>query len=216
MSQNERTPLLANASDEETGTKPLGSEISLRWDTPAHKAVRKVEAIILIKFGIPVFFTSLAEASLWIVTVRAMMRPVVLLAECAQIFAVGRLGVNQLAAVSLGSMTANVVAFSLIQGMATGLDTLCPQSYTAAPKTTSIHALRTFWILMLILIPQLVIFWNGESILLGLRQDPVVARLASQYLKAMSFGLPGMVVFECIRRWLQAQGQCASLQAYTT
>lgn len=72
--------------------------------------------------------------------------------------------------------------------------------------------------------------FNGESILLALRQDPDVARLAGGYLKGeilpaafvlftrvlirvipcyrtvLTFGLPGYAGFEVMRRWLQAQG----------
>lgn len=38
------------------------------------------------------------------------------------------------------------------------------------------------------------IWFNAEAILLGLKQDPEVARLASLYLKWVSLGLPGMSI----------------------
>jgi MATE family multidrug resistance protein len=59
---------------------------------------------------------------------------------------------------------------------------------------------------MMLLIPQVVVFWNGESILLLLKQDPRVAERAGAYLKVLSFGLPGYAGFECMRRFLQSQG----------
>lgn len=40
---------------------------------------------------------------------------------------------------------------------------------------------------------MLLIWFNAESILLFLRQEPEVARLASLYLRWVSLGLPGMV-----------------------
>lgn len=86
------------------------------------------------------------------------------------------------------------------------LDTLCPQAYTSRPSQTSLHALRTFVILMLLLIPQVIIFFNARGILLLLRQDPDVAAAAALYLKVLTLGLPGYAGFEVTRRWLQAQG----------
>jgi len=59
---------------------------------------------------------------------------------------------------------------------------------------------------MLLIIPQTIIFFNSRQILLLLHQDPAVAAAAAQYLKVLSLGLPGYAGFECVRRWLQAQG----------
>ena len=89
---------------------------------------------------------------------------------------------------------------------ASQLDTLCPQAFTSRPAHTSLHALRTYFILSLIWLIQLAIFFNSEVILVAMRQDPDVARHAATYLKVLSFGIPGYSAFECLRRWLQAQG----------
>lgn len=43
------------------------------------------------------------------------------------------------------------------------------------------------------------IWFNAESILLGLRQEPEVAALAGTYLKWLSIGLPAYA-FNCISR----------------
>jgi len=86
------------------------------------------------------------------------------------------------------------------------LDTLCPQAFTSRPAHTSLHALRTYLILSLIWLVQLAIFFNSEAILVAMRQDADVAHHAATYLKVLSFGIPGYSAFECLRRWLQAQG----------
>jgi Na+-driven multidrug efflux pump len=39
-----------------------------------------------------------------------------------------------------------------------------------------------------------LIWWNAETILLFLRQEPEVAHLASTYLRWVSLGLPGMEI----------------------
>ncbi|ORY74741.1 mate-domain-containing protein [Leucosporidium creatinivorum] len=148
------------------------------------------EIKVLVGYTIPIAGTHGLEYSLLVVTVVSL----------------GHLGTVELAAASIANMTANVVALSVIQGFCTALDTLCPQAYTSRPKDTSLYALRTLVLLFIVLIPQTIIFWNSEWILLMLRQDPGVAKHAGLYLKVLSFGLPGYSVFECTRRWLQAQG----------
>lgn len=59
--------------------------------------------------------------------------------------------------------------------------------YTNLQKDTSLHALRTAVLLAGLLIPQVILFWNGEGILLLLRQDPRVAERAGVYLKVRRF-----------------------------
>lgn len=122
------------------------------------------------------------------------------------VVSLGHLGTVELAAASIANMvslgeaasfassanlvrlqTANVVALSVIQGFCTALDTLCPQAYTSRPKDTSLYALRTLVLLFIVLIPQTIIFWNSEWILLMLRQDPGVAKHAGLYLKVGRF-----------------------------
>jgi len=42
-----------------------------------------------------------------------------------------------------------------------------------------------------LLVPIFLIWFNAESLLLFLRQDPEVAELAASYLRWVSLGLPG-------------------------
>lgn len=61
-------------------------------------------------------------------------------------------------------------------------------------------------IICLMIIPQAVVFFNAERLLIALKQEPEVAHLAGQYLKVVTTGLPGYALFEVARRWLQSQG----------
>lgn len=57
------------------------------------------------------------------------------------------------------------------------------------------------------LLPFITLVWyNAESLLINLGQDPQVAAKAGMYLRIVSFGLPGFAGFEICRRYLQAQG----------
>jgi MATE family multidrug resistance protein len=71
---------------------------------------------------------------------------------------------------------------------------------------TGLHAQRTALLLACMLPFQFAFSWASEPVLLALGQDPEVSRLASQYLRVLSFGYPGYAAFEVLRRWLQAQG----------
>ena len=89
-------------------------------------------------------------------------------------------------------ITSNAFAFSLIYGMCTALDTLCSSAYASTrPTQTILYALRMGVILTAFLVPQIVFFWNSETVFLWLYQDPRVAEKAGEYLKILSFGLPG-------------------------
>ncbi|KAM0755371.1 multidrug/Oligosaccharidyl-lipid/Polysaccharide flippase [Meredithblackwellia eburnea MCA 4105] len=188
----ETTPLLS-----QTTSTALSSAFSIHTIPPTDDSSSTREELgILISYLFPIMSTQLLEYSLFVVTIAST----------------GHLGVRELAAASLSVMSLNLVSFSIIQGMSTALDTLCPQAYTSPnPKETSLHALRTFYILVILLIPQTLIFWNSETILLALKQDAEVARLTCVYLRTMILALPAYSAFECIRRYLQAQGRLSIL-----
>lgn len=123
---------------------------------------------VLLTYLLPIVFTQFLEFSLFVTT----------------IVSVGHLGVTELAAASLAVMTSNLVALSLIQGVATALDTLCPQAYAGErPQDTSLHAMRTGVVLLGMLGPMAYCFWKSEGVLLALRQEEEVARLAGVYLR---------------------------------
>ncbi|GAA5836748.1 hypothetical protein JCM9279_007648 [Rhodotorula babjevae] len=193
---SETTPLLGHSATTDGVTSAaedaaIRDARTLRDDANYKRAVAH-ETRTLFSYTVPILATHFLEYSL--------MATVVV--------ATGHLGETELAAASLGNLTNNVIALSVIQGLCAALDTLCPQAYTSSnPKDTSIYALRTFVLCSIVAIPQALFFWNAEWILRdGLRQDPDVAYRAGQYLRVLILGLPAYSGFECIRRWLQAQG----------
>ncbi|BGP42920.1 ethionine resistance protein [Rhodotorula kratochvilovae] len=193
----ETTPLLGHSATTD-GVTSAAEEAAIREarklddDRADHRRAVTGEARTLLGYTLPILATHFLEYSL--------MATVVV--------ATGHLGETELAAASLSNLTNNVVALSVIQGLCAALDTLCPQAYSSSrPKDTSLYALRTFVLCLIVGIPQALFFWNSEWILRdGLRQDAEVARHAGQYLRILILGLPAYAGFECIRRWLQAQG----------
>ena len=128
----------------------------------------------------------------------------------ASVISIGHLSVgpNDLAASSLASMTASVSAFSILQGIASSLDTLLPAAWTSSdPSRVGLWAQRVS-VIVLGAMPMIGFVWfNAEHILLFLKQDPEVAHKASVYLRALSVGLPGYAANCILKKYFQAQGK---------
>lgn len=133
----------------------------------------------------------------------------------ASIFSVGHLGKKELAGITLGLMTANITGYAAIQGLSTCLDTLCCQAFGARKyHLVGVYLQRCVAMILTFFVP-VVLFWffAAEHVLqyilpsteLG-GDGAELARLAANYLKVVSIGIPGYVFFECGKRFLQAQG----------
>lgn len=151
----------------------------------------KDEYKILGKYSFPLVITFLLQYSL----------------NVASVFSVGRIGKVELAAVSLAGMTANITGYCLFQGTSTSLDTLCAQAYGRRDlQLVGLHFLRCTIFLFLIMIPVASLWVFGSNSILNLIvDDPRLAHLASSYMKISAIGLPGFILFETLKRFLQAQ-----------
>lgn len=152
----------------------------------------KIETKALIKAAVPLVATFVLQNSLSTVSV----------------FTVGHLGAAELAAVSMGAMTANITGYATIQGIATSLDTLCPQAFGAGNyKLVGTYMQRCIAIIFLVMTPILAswVFW-GDGLLSLVVPDPATAHLAGVYLRDVAPGVPAYILFECGKRYLQAQG----------
>ncbi|KAM6496606.1 MATE efflux family protein [Amanita muscaria] len=156
----------------------------------------KEEMKVLTKYSLPIFGSQLLEYIL-------IVTPVI---------SIGHVSTTALAAISLGSMTANVTAFSIIQGLVSALDTMLPSAWTSQdPRLVGLWAQRMTVMIAFSLVPMYLLWFNAERILLFLKQDPVVAHLAAVYLRWVSLGLPAYA-FNSIsiqlndRRYFQSQG----------
>ncbi|KAF8500305.1 MATE efflux family protein [Russula emetica] len=143
------------------------------------------------KYSLPVFCTHVLEYSLSI----------------ASVVSIGHLSTVALAACTLGTMTASVTGYSIIQGLASTLDTMLPSAWTSPqPQLVGLWTQRMAVVVAGFLIPVYFVWFNAESILLFLHQQPDVAHLAAIYLKYASIGLPAYTFNSISRRYFQSQG----------
>ncbi|KAE9391407.1 MATE efflux family protein [Gymnopus androsaceus JB14] len=149
------------------------------------------EALIVLKYAVPVFGINILEYSLVVVSV----------------LSVGHISTSALAAITIGEMSVNVTGLSIIMGFASALDTVLPSAWTSErPELVGLWTQRMMLIVSLTLMPIIALWLNAEAVLLKLNQEPEVARLAAVYLRYMCIGIPAFA-FNCVsRRYLQCQG----------
>lgn len=126
----------------------------------------------------------------------------------ASIFSVSHLGTAELGGVTLGSMTANITGMAAIQGLCTCLDTLCSQAYGANNyHLVGVFIQRCAVLTILAFLPIMYIwfFWS-ETLLSWMIPERHLCELAASYLRVAAFGVPGFILFECGKRFLQCQG----------
>jgi multidrug resistance protein, MATE family len=123
------------------------------------------------------------------------------------ILVVSHLGRDELAAVSVGITTMNVVGFAIFEGMATSLDTLCSQAYGSGNlKHVGLHMQRMILLLLLVSIPIGAVWMCSPWILIRLIPQHQLAAPAGAFLRVTLIGLPGYGLFEAGKRFVQAQG----------
>ncbi|KAL4068536.1 mate-domain-containing protein [Scleroderma yunnanense] len=184
LHQSPPIPRIHESVDESTDIAQANEQ------TPSAQIIRE-ELGILTRYSLPVFGTHIFEHSFIL----------------ASVVVIGHMSTLALASATLGMMTASVTGYSLVQGFSSALDTLLPPAWTSdTPYMVGLWTQRMVLMTAFALVPILAIWSNTEPILLMLRQDPEVARLASLYLKCASWGLPAYT-FNCIsRRYFQSQG----------
>ncbi|KAK6456169.1 ethionine resistance protein [Scheffersomyces xylosifermentans] len=191
---HERDRLSHSISHNSLHVPDISDLISNHDIAPEPETNFETEVKVLLYYSAPLILTFLLQYSLTV----------------ASVFSVGRLGPSELAAVSLSSMTANISGYAIIQGVSTCLDTLCAQAYGRKDfNTVGLHFIRCNYLLLLLFLPMFC-FWvfGAEPTLLAIIGDDEaqLCHLAATYLRILSFGLPGFILFENAKHFLQSQG----------
>ena len=152
---------------------------------------QRLEAKLIAHYAWPIVIASILQYSILVVSV----------------FTVGHLGKIELGAVSLATMTANITAYAVYQGLATSLDTLCAQSYGAGHKhLVGLHCQKMIFLLWAVTVPIGTMWCFSRQILGAIVPDQETVELASLYLRILLLGAPGWAAFESGKRFVQAQG----------
>lgn len=107
-------------------------------------------------------------------------------------FFMGKLGKDALAGGSLSIGIANITGYSVISGLAMGMEAISSQACGAKQWPLMGQTLqRTIAILTLACIPISLLWLNFEPILILCGQDPAISSIASTYL---AFSLPDLVL----------------------
>ena len=194
---NESTSLLAPSERAEGTVSNVqdAEEIDKKWEEAVKAGLIQTtwqrEAQVVGKYAMPLMFAFILQYSLTV----------------ASIFTLGHLGKEELGAVSLASMTANITGYAVYQGLATSLDTLCAQAYgSGKKKLVGLQMQRMVYFLWTITIPIALAWVFADKILVRIVPETEVAVLAGRYLKIVALGAPGYALFESGKRYVQAQG----------
>ncbi|KAJ2397985.1 ethionine resistance protein [Coemansia sp. RSA 2603] len=164
----------------------------LRCDSVQTATIVKQEARLLVRSSIPVISTYLLQYSFSFVSLLVL----------------GHIGANELAAAALGNMMLVVVVYSPSIGLASCLDTFCSTAFTASRDKTLVgfHLQRGLVAVAMQFLFIMPILWYLEGLLVWFKQDAYVSALCGKYVRVQLLGAPAWMFFECIKRFLQAQG----------
>ncbi|CUS21580.1 LAQU0S03e05842g1_1 [Lachancea quebecensis] len=125
---------------------------------------------------------------------------------------VGRLGALELGGVSLANVTFTATS-AVFQGLATCLDTLCPQAFGAKQyQLVGLYFQRGLAISLMFACPIALLWWNSRLMLSAMVDDQRLVEIAARYLRIMVTSIPGYVMFECGKKYMQAQNDFTTAQ----
>lgn len=167
-----------------------------RWDAEVAKGTIKTSVRFEMK--------ALGQSSLPLVVTFILQNSFSL----ASIFSVGHIGKEPLAGITLGTMTANITGFAAIQGLTTCLDTLCSQAYGAGKyDLVGLQFIRCALFAITCFIPVGCLWtWYSAPLLRAFVPESELIDIAASYLRIVCLGMPGFILFECGKRFLQCQG----------
>ncbi|KAJ2805577.1 ethionine resistance protein [Coemansia guatemalensis] len=122
--------------------------------------------------------------------------------------AVGRLGKIVLASMNLVSIFMGLCGVSPLMGITMALDSLCSQGHTAARdrRQLGLYLQRALVVMMMTTLVIYPLWWNSQHVyqMLGIPKD--IAVVTGQILRLYFFGILALLVNECLKSYLFAQG----------
>jgi len=195
----EQSPLPPPAPDERSSLlrKPLPDNEADSIETlhdGKHTFAQLVlsEFWVLLKGSIPVILAYTLQNSL----------------QTVSVLVVGRLSPEALATAAFSYMFAMATAWLIALGGTTAIDTLASASFTGSKNKHDLGVIlqRAFVVLGVLYVPFAILWLCSEPVFLALGQEPYLAHDASRFLGVLIPGGLGYILFECMKKYLQAQG----------
>lgn len=189
---NEETPLLYDPNKifcSDSVSSPENGESYIYMDEPPSQFS---EFCYLLRTSIPIILAYALQNSL----------------QTTSVLIVGRISPEHLATAAFSYMFAMSTAWLIALGGTTALDTLCSSSFTGSknPYELGILLQRAFVVLGGMYLVIIIIWWNSEPLFLMLGQEEGLARDSALFLRCLIPGGLGYIYFECVKKYLQAQG----------
>ncbi|AAS50303.1 AAL063Cp [Eremothecium gossypii ATCC 10895] len=151
----------------------------------------RAECISILRSSLPISMAFLMEFSMTI----------------CSLFIIGHLcTAMELASASLAVMTYNITGLSLVEGLATALDTVCPQAYGSQRYSkVGLYFLRGSAMIMVgMSLTAIIWFFSASWLQLLIPEADLIPKI-QLYLRIMILGIPALVLFSTGKRYLQAQ-----------
>ena len=161
------------------------------YNTSAGKGILQ-EFKVLFKASIPVILAYTLQNSL----------------QTISVVIVGRGSPEDLATAAFAYMFAMCTAWLIALGGTTALDTLCSSAFTGShdPHELGVLLQRAFIILGGFYVPVAIIWFFSEPIFRALGQGDQLSHDSARFLWCLIPGGLGYIYFECLKKYLQAQG----------
>ncbi|XP_042414145.1 protein DETOXIFICATION 10-like [Zingiber officinale] len=128
------------------------------------------------------------------------------LVQVSSTMVVGHLGELDLAAASIAFSLANVSGFSVLVGMANGLETLCGQAYGAKQyHSLGVYTYRAIFSLLMACLPISLLWASMGKLLQLVGQDPAISQEAERYAIWLIPGLFAYAITQPLMKFLQSQ-----------
>lgn len=191
---DERTALLSKpASDDHSDASTVHGDIHACEDGGQSQFGLVLDEFrVLLKNSVPVILAYALQNSL----------------QTLSVLVVGRLSPEALATAAFSYMFAMSTAWLIALGGSTALDTLCSSSFTGSknPHDLGVILQRAFFVLTLFYVPVAVLWFFSEPVFRLLGQDAELSRRSAEFLRCLIPGGLGYIYFECMKKYLQAQG----------
>ncbi|KAK9118636.1 hypothetical protein Scep_016729 [Stephania cephalantha] len=119
---------------------------------------------------------------------------------------VGHIGELALSSTAIATSICGVTGFSLLLGMACGLETLCGQAYGAKQyRKVGTHTYSCIVSLILVCVPISIVWVYMEKLLTLMHQDPLISHEAGKYAVWLIPALFAYAALQSMQRYLQSQ-----------